>query len=520
MIKQLIFMTEVISAAFVLWLGLYVITRDLPWRNTGHRRWLRTPLMAGLALIFFAIYVYGNAMEVLAESAAEYFFWQRLTWWVAPLAVLLFLWSVIVLFRHEGDGLWMRLFYVVTLLYAVALAVGIASGSILDEAGILPRSGMFQPYYTPMKSPYVHFFQSFLLGVLMCAFLIMLFQYRRTAHRSMEYRRLRILLIGSLASLVGGLSTMAPVPLEFPVSPKQVGDFLITFGAAMFAYSIARFNALEHEQILYHDFLHSITTVAISVAVYVFSYMGLSLVVGYPISPIAVIILSALAVITQTSYNWGGGVLDRILLPRWAVGYRSRLVLMRQESITAADPTRMLQKAEESFSSLIRTVRRDEIDEVVHDEIDYIFQYSRFDSDEILSESKLQSLATVQVVQETHAAELGLPVNGLSEAEQAQTLRMYLTTAIDEWLCTNGQSESSAKGDPDPEMIEQVILRKKYAEGLSRTAVEHNLLETFDIAVTGGAYSRHLKQARTRLADAILDHELSYLNVQNQPLAD
>lgn len=37
MASQIIFVIEVLSAAFVAWLGLYVITRDLPFRRIGPR---------------------------------------------------------------------------------------------------------------------------------------------------------------------------------------------------------------------------------------------------------------------------------------------------------------------------------------------------------------------------------------------------------------------------------------------------------------------------------------------------
>ncbi len=54
-----------------------------------------------------------------------------------------------------------------------------------------------------------------------------------------------------------------------------------------------------------------------------------------------------------------------------------------------------------------------------------------------------------------------------------------------------------------------MILRKKYVDGWTRTQVERYLHDQYEVAVTGGAYSRHLKQARRRLADAIVDHEVA-----------
>lgn len=61
-------LVEVLSAAFVAWLGLYVITRDLPFRRIGPRQYFRVGLLAGNAMILLAVYFYGIAMETVAQS--------------------------------------------------------------------------------------------------------------------------------------------------------------------------------------------------------------------------------------------------------------------------------------------------------------------------------------------------------------------------------------------------------------------------------------------------------------------
>lgn len=44
---QIIFLFESAGAAFILWLGLFIITRDLPLRKGARFRWQRPALLAG-----------------------------------------------------------------------------------------------------------------------------------------------------------------------------------------------------------------------------------------------------------------------------------------------------------------------------------------------------------------------------------------------------------------------------------------------------------------------------------------
>ena len=129
MFAQTIFLVEVLSAAFILWLGLYIITRDLPWRRTGSRRWLRPALLSGNALILLAVYLYGIAMESVARSPSDFLLWQQSTWWGVPIAVLLFVWSVMILTRTGEKKSWTRVLYPTTLyvgdrLFSCAIILG------------------------------------------------------------------------------------------------------------------------------------------------------------------------------------------------------------------------------------------------------------------------------------------------------------------------------------------------------------------------------------------------------------
>ena len=96
MLRDLLFLLESLSATFILWLGLYVITRDLPLgKETGKAAaWRRPALIAGAGTLLLAIYLLGITMGIVAESAAEYLRWQRATWWTVPVASALFIWAI------------------------------------------------------------------------------------------------------------------------------------------------------------------------------------------------------------------------------------------------------------------------------------------------------------------------------------------------------------------------------------------------------------------------------------------
>ena len=442
-------------------------------------------------------------MESVARSPADFLLWQQATWWTIPIAAMLFLWAVLLLTRVGEGRPWLRVVFVTTFIYANLLALGVASGFMLDASSIEARDSLFQPYYTPMHEPFINFFHPFVMGTLAVCFVLLLVQYRRAPRHTVESRRARWLALGSLFLLVGAVASFMLPPRNLAYAPKQIGDYLATAGAATISYGIARHNALEHEQLLEHDFWHSLVTVAVTVAIYLLGYTALSLLFSYALSPLAIIALSALAVLTQTPYNWNGGVFDRIMLPRWAVAYRSRLVLMRQDTLTAPDPSRLLDEAEETFGDLIRHVRRGEIEELAHSEIDHIFQYTRFDNLETLAASRLNQLRSVQAQQAEYAETLHVPAGGLSDAQAGQSLRLYLEDAINCRLCPADAEPAS------PERIEQIILQKKYVEAWTRTEVERYLYDNYELAVTGGAYSRYLTHARQRLADVIVEREVA-----------
>ena len=144
------------------------------------------------------------------------------------------------------------------------------------------------------------------------------------------------------------------------------------------SYDIAKHNALKHRQIIRVDFWHSLTSVAVTTLACMVIYAGIAMLFGYPVQPLAVLLISIFIVLTHTPYNWGDAVLDRLFLPRWVVGYRDQLLLMRQQPLTVEDPADSLSVAGEMFDAILEETRTKELEALISSEVDEIFKYANF----------------------------------------------------------------------------------------------------------------------------------------------
>jgi hypothetical protein len=512
MMSQLVFLLESLSATFMLWLGVYIITRDLPHQRRGASGWQRPPLLVGVGTVLFAIYLFGIAMEIIAPTPAEFIRWQRITWWTVPLATLLFLWSVILLTVPTAWlPYWQRVALPLLALLALLLSVGIFTGFIIHEEAIQPSLRPLNPYATPMDNRYRLWFDGAIIGELLLAAVLLCWRYWVAPRQTDQRSRFALLAVGGCLVFVGGLINVVIYPWSNGVAPKQIGDLTVTAGAMVISYGIARYNALAHEQLLAQDFLHSLSSTTVIAFFGWLLFLGLFRLFGYPLHPVAIPLLGFLAVLTQSSYHWEEAIADRLLLPRWLIGYRSRLVMMRQELLTAKTPERVLAAAPATFHALVQQVQLDELQEMIQKQIDELFQYSHFADDQKLAESTLHDLKLVQTAHQRYAQEIGFADSTLTAQQRAFILRSLLTQQVDALLA---QSQAAASGqgsaiDPTSALVGLAILRKKYVDNLSRTEVEHALHATYQVAVTGGAYSRALKQGRDRLARALFDQELT-----------
>lgn len=248
MAVKVIFLVEVLIAAFVLWLGVYIITRDLPWRHESARPWWRPPLLAGAGLILASVYLYGTAMETVSVQQEEFLRWQRVTLWGIPIAIVCFFWAIVLLTCSGRESPpWTRALLPVSVFIAGFLAIGIAGGALLDVEGIRPGGTIFQPYYTPMSEPFNYIYYGFLASGILGCLAVLIHRLPKAAHDPARRRKIVLGIVSGLFLFAGAVTTLILAQLGNPYLPKQIGDFTATIGAAFISYDIARHNALNHE---------------------------------------------------------------------------------------------------------------------------------------------------------------------------------------------------------------------------------------------------------------------------------
>ncbi len=504
MFAQLFILFEVLISGSVLWLGLYIITRDIPWRHETQSAWQRPAQLVGFGLIIASIYLYGSVMMTISSSPQEYARWQQLAQWGIPISIVCFFWSVVMLTSRVGKTpKWLKWLLPIAAAIALLLAIGIVSGFILDKEAIEPIGTILLPYRLPWRQPFGYLYTSFILIGALGSILVLARRLPSVEENPKDREKVLIAIGGGLFLLVGFGAMFLFAELGNPYLPKQIGEYTAAAGAILVGYDIARYNALNHEQIIQSDFLHSFISVTTTVLVCILAYLSLSALFSYHVQALAVALISIFIVLTHTPYSWDGIILDRLFLPRWVVGYRDKLLLMRQQPLTVTETQDPLALAEATFDAVLLVTRTQELEELIQSEVENIFKYSNFNSDEVMSESSLYELQISQLALAEYASSLGTEPEELSIHHRADCLRDFLRSAIDEWSWSPDGTSRLAR-------IERIILRKKYVEQNSRVNVEQQLSDQFDQIITGGGYSRRLKAARQRLTRTLHERELAY----------
>lgn len=503
----IVFLIEVLAASFVLWLGLYIITRDLPWRHEDVRLWERPPLLVGTGLVLASIYFYGRAMEMVSVLAEEFIRWQQITQWGVPIGIFCCFWTVVLLTCSGRESpAWVQALYPTSAVVSALFALGIASGYTFNADGIRAGTTLFQPFYSSMHQPFGYLYSGFVFVGALASVGVLAHRLPKAAPGSVERHKILLGVAGGVLLLAGVATALTLKQMRHPTLPNQIGDYIATLGGVLLGYNVARFNALKHKQILASDFWHSFVGVAATICLCLLAYLALSVAFSYTVQSLTVVLVSIFIVLTHTPYTWGSVALDRLLLPRWAVGYREQLMLMRQQPLTAEDPSDSLDAAEHTFGAVLHTVRVHELEDLIRREVEQIFTYSNMNKVEVLSGSRLFELQIAQAALEGYAETRGVAPEELSDHQRAECLRNLLRSAIEEWTWSPEASSRRAR-------IEQIILRNKYLEQNSRVEVERLLTEQFDVIITGGGYSRHLKNAREHLARVLHERELAAIRV-------
>lgn len=156
---------------------------------------------------------------------------------------------------------------------------------------------------------------------------------------------------------------------------------------------------------------------------------------------------------------------------------------------------------------------------MIEKEISQIFQYKSFWNDALMANNRLQNLMVVKKTGQIWMHERGLRANMLSEHDQAQILRRFLKSCLDEQLSPDpgkAPPKNLSKACPRvrKEWVQYLILRWQYVEGFSRQLVIRELKKNH-YWLNPGIYGRYLKAARKRLSTLIWQKEMQ----ANDPLS-
>jgi hypothetical protein len=534
MLRSAFFLLLAAGSSFVVWLGLFIVTRELPaqWNLKSILR--RPAVLAGAALLLLAVFLFGVTMQTLAATPAEFIRWQRATWWTVPLAEWLFLWALIreVYYPYGTPQQWRWIRWGVfgLLGYALLVALGAMLGVFVDNAAIVRLEHAVAPFRVPSRLPQYYVYGLYVLGLLVANVGITLHAGWRARHQGIgEVGRVYWLGVGAALAVIGAVIGVVIQPLTAGRVPTQLGMVIVVLGLGVVGYGIVRNNTLLHENVLQQDFWHSLFTTALTALGFVLCAVALFLLIGYPYPPVLTPLLMLLAALSQTPLRWYEWPLLWPYLPRWlqrlqdpphsplpnptntlqtptapqgSSGPAGRG--LAEVPLTPAPPHGSTELAEVPFPSSPPAPHPapPDLAPFCTQAVDQIFQYTYFQSDDVLAASRLHELQLVQRYCAQVARTLGVPTDALTVGQRATALRTALTALI-----TREVTPAVLPGGSLPAPLEFFLLQKKYVEALPRTAVEQLIYEQYGLVVTGGAYSRLLYVARHRLAEAIVQAE-------------
>ena len=516
MLRAGTFVVEGVLSGFFLWFGLYIITRDLPFRNSrAHQSWWQRPaLLAGVSAALLSWSCFGEAMQTIVSTKEAYIFWHRVTWWTIPIVVALWFWVVIRLISDEGGLQWSRLWEHVIplsiLFCAVFLStVGTFTKLIFRYQDTYPQKTPLQSFFTP-STRYAPFLYIIVTGIMCICFVLLLRQCWKAKVDSWQRHVFKWLTLSSALFTLGVMISIVGYDYSQGRIPEQAGHFVGIVGLVFIGREVLRYNALIQNRVLAKDFKSSLIGVSAVAIFYGLIFQVVHWVCGYSLPPVGVLLSIYLPVLTHTPFELGSSVLDKLILPQWMVGYRHQLGQLGHEILTAPGPEQQkaLEAAEKDFVMKIVPEAREaetqeKLREIIREEIDTIFHYTRFSDDRFMAKSRLHSLKIVQQEIRTFIEEGGLTEAILSERDRATALRNFLARYLDNRLCP--QPEQDARKE---RWIEYIILRKRYVEGNSRDEVETHIGKNLGRRITGGTYTRRLKEGRKLLATLIWQAEI------------
>jgi len=467
--------------------------------------------------------LFGVAMRSEALTSSNFLSWVKATWWVSPIAVFLWFYSIFLVFKANSTKL-----HCIRYIWFLIIPLGILGGALAGFGTFTEWIFIFSRTYPNPSNPTTPYiippgrgaiiyasYQVFLSFISL--FLIALAKKQSRKEHALQ-SALHLVLIGNFFGAIGITMIVASGLFFNLLIPEQFGDFLLTIGFILIAVGVIQYNASIHKRIPYTDLWRSLGGVGIANLFYIFFIELFFLRYSKdPVERAAILtLLIYLTTLIHTPLEWSITLLNRMmpfaLIPAWEKEYLKKIDQFQFDILTTPDPQITLQNVEKELGEVAVQAQLKELSELISNEIEAIFRHNGFENDLFLAQSKLLRLQIVSTEAFNYTQNKNTDVHSLTFSDQAEILRVFLTEMV-ALLCPHHRSSPTV---PLPaNSIECLILQEKYINHKSRKEVEA-IIKQYGYLPSSGAYSRHLRNARQLLSGLILQKELNLLTKKQE----
>jgi hypothetical protein len=514
MFRVLSFYAESLIGGYFLWLGLYIITRGLPFfpdKKNNQVWWQSATFAAGISFIFASWFIFGIAMRSVVLEPDQYLFWLRICWWTAPIALVTWLRAIWLLpspqahlFSKSRRFHW---FFWVLLVGAVGLAYwGTFTELIFRYSAILPLTSNWSDRFYVPPSPQNSLFLLFMLFVLVASFGLLGYRYRQSPKESKLRYEYRLLAVGTGLFVVGAAFGVSAYSWWQSAWGEHFGYSIATAGIMLLGRGVVRYNALVAQKVVHQDSVHALLETGIVIGGYLLVVNGAFWLIGVEMPAILVPVLIYLVTISTVPMGWYKWVVDRWTLPAWQTNFLWRLARVRQEVMTAPNKQEALTLAFNELSSSTQEAQLEQIRVMIHEEIAGIFRHKVFHQDSAMANSRLFQLNIVQQTLLAYCQTNKLIPSLLTEWENAGILRHFFA----EFMKTHFSPPTTQT--PSDKQIESLLLFKSYVENKTRRQVILEIEKEAGLRIAGNGtggrlYAQYLNAGRTHLGDKIWHQE-------------
>lgn len=271
----LTYLVNMVSALSFLWIGLYLLTR-------GGK--LLTTLVAGCTSVLFSLYPLGNALGSTAATYYEFIFWQRYTWWTAPLALSGWFFLTTLILENEVSEnslrriqVWMNIArYILIIIAGVFSVLGVISNLIYNY-DVLGKTLDFGSRYffrfETIMGPLHLWYEIFLVICVLFAILGCTYAYWYNRKNKVEESGLEWTLASAIVLAFGAMLSVFSYLWEF-LYLLFTADIMLLVGLFLFSTSIFKYTNIKKGDLNWADFKLSLATVSFILVVFLVGSMA------------------------------------------------------------------------------------------------------------------------------------------------------------------------------------------------------------------------------------------------------